>query len=75
MFLYCNPAEFSMLSCPKTFVSYLGQKVTQIVVFVTLASHAYVRNRRPAKVCAVGGIIFVLNPWIASVSHSVSFAG
>ena len=74
MLLYCNHAEFSILSCPKTFVSYLGQKVTQIGAFLTLASHAYVGNRRPAEVCAVGGVIFVLNPVIASVSHSVSFA-
>ena len=74
MLLYCVPAEFSILSYPKTFVSYLGQKVTQIDAVVTFASHAYVGNRRPAEVCAVGGIIFVLNAWIASVSHSVSFA-
>ena len=48
--------------------------MTQIDALVTLASHAYVGNRRPAEVCAVGGMIFEFNPWIASVSHSVSSA-
>ena len=46
--------------------------MTQIGALVTLASHAYVGNRRPAEVCAVGGISFALIESIDCFSQSLS---
>ena len=46
--------------------------MTQIDALVTLASHAYVGKRRPAEVCAVGGISFALIESIDCFSQSLS---